>query len=182
VPGGRCLVLNADMSLVHVTPTWFEGVELLCADKAHPLALYEDKARSQHAAHDIPAVVVLKRYVKIGRRRPSFAFPSKRNILVRDGFACAYCGKPLTMGTVTREHVVPTCRGGKDALTNVVSACWQCNNRKGDKTPSEAGMTLRVKPRELTAEEKVQVIVKTHKAHERAVWLTCLKQHGLELA
>jgi 5-methylcytosine-specific restriction endonuclease McrA len=179
--GGRCLVLNADMSLIHVTPSWFAGVELVAKGKASPLACYNDVARSERAEYPVPAVVVLKRYVRVGRRRPSFSFPSKRNILIREGFKCAYCDRALTMGTVTKDHVHPVSRGGKDTLLNVVASCWDCNNVKADRTPSEAGMTLLRKPRELTDEEKLEVIVKTHKAHERAVWVTCLRENGLGL-
>ena len=174
-------MLNADYTLVHVTGGWYDGVELLMKDKAYPLACYTDVARSATATAPIPAVVVLKRYVKIGRRRPSFDFPSKRNILVRDGFKCAYCRKAIVLGTCTKDHVVPKSRGGKDTLLNVVSACFACNNKKGDQTVAEAGMTLHVKPRMLTPEEKLEVIVKTHKAHERALWITCVREHGLTL-
>lgn len=181
MPGGRCLVLNADYSLIHVTPTWYEGTELLAKDKAYPLSVYSDLMRSATATAPIPAVVVLKRYVKIGRRRPSFDFPSKRNILVRDGFKCAYCRKVIALPSCTKDHVIPRCKGGKDTLLNVVSACFSCNNKKGDLTVAEAGLTLHVKPRSLTPEEKLEVIVKTHKAHERALWVTCVREHGLTL-
>lgn len=179
--GGRCLVLNASMELIHVTPSWWSGWKLVERGKASALAHYDDTARSGNTEHQIPAVVVLKRYVKIGRRRPSFSFPSKRNILIRDGFKCAYCSCSLTMASCTKDHVHPISRGGKDELTNVVSACWKCNNIKGSKTVAEAGMTLRIKPRELTDEEKIAVLVKTHRAHERQVWVSCLKQNNLTL-
>jgi 5-methylcytosine-specific restriction endonuclease McrA len=38
-------------------------------------------------------------------------------------------------------------RGGEDTWENLVCACVQCNNRKGDRTPEEAGMPLRRCPR-----------------------------------
>jgi len=179
--GGRCLVLKATMELIHVTPGWLDGLNLVEKGKAHALAHYDDVARSETQEFKIPAVVVLKRYVRIGRRRPSFSLASKRNVLVRDKFQCAYCGRALTLGTCTKDHVLPLSRGGKDELLNVVACCWICNNKKADRTPSEAGLTLRTQPRHLTDEEKVEVLVKTHRSHERAVWLTCLRRNGLEV-
>lgn len=181
MPGGRCLVLNADYSLIHVSNDWYHGWELVTKQKATPLAEYDAPARSDKASRPIPAVVVLRNYVRIGRKRGSFTFPSKRNLWVRDGGKCAYCGCHLTVGSVTKDHVMPTSRGGKDVLTNVVASCWMCNNIKADRTPKEAGMTLRVEPRELTNEEKIEVLVKTHKAQERTVWLQCLRDNNLTL-
>jgi len=54
-----------------------------------------------------------------------------REILAAHGHACAYCGKP---GRMTRDHVVPIARGGRDEYTNVVPACKTCNTRKGART------------------------------------------------
>jgi 5-methylcytosine-specific restriction endonuclease McrA len=69
---------------------------------------------------------------------------SRKNILRRDGFKCAYCGRgdlPLTV-----DHIIPRSKKGKNSWTNLVAACTKCNNRKGDRTPDEAGMKLLVKP------------------------------------
>ena len=46
---------------------------------------------------------------------------------------CTYCGVELTRRTVTREHVVPRCRGG-GAGDNLVPACGPCNRAKADRT------------------------------------------------
>lgn len=181
MPAGRCLVLNASHEFINITPSWFDGVRLVAKGCARPLADYGLMARSERSGIPIPSVVVLNKYVRIGRRRPVFSFASKRNILVRDGFRCAYCRKPLTFGTCTKDHVFPTSRGGKDELTNVVSSCASCNHRKADKTPAEAGMELLAKPRHLTDEEKIGVLLKTHRAYEREAWIGALSSHGLTL-
>jgi 5-methylcytosine-specific restriction endonuclease McrA len=179
--GGRCLVLNSSFEFLNITPDWFHGVRLIAKGRATPLAVYNDIARADRVSYPVPAVVVLKSYVRIGRTRPQFSFPSKRNILIRDNFTCAYCECRLSLGTCTREHVIPTSRGGKDDLLNVVSACSTCNHKKADRTPGEAGMTLKVKPRLLTDEEKINVLLKTHRSHERQAWLGALSQHNLSL-
>lgn len=45
---------------------------------------------------------------------------------------CAYCGKVTDKATV--EHMIPLCRGGEAALSNVVPACWDCNRAKNTMT------------------------------------------------
>lgn len=41
---------------------------------------------------------------------------------------------------------MPKSRGGKSTWENLVACCYPCNNKKGDRTPDEAGMTLLKKP------------------------------------
>ena len=60
----------------------------------------------------------------------------------RDEYRCAYCGGRAA----TVDHVLPRSRGGADAWLNTVAACGPCNNAKGDRTPREAGMPLRLRP------------------------------------
>lgn len=44
---------------------------------------------------------------------------------------CVYCG---TWRAQTIDHVIPTSLGGRDTDDNIVSACWSCNSRKGDRS------------------------------------------------
>ena len=60
----------------------------------------------------------------------------------RDGHLCAYCGKIFSDLRLTRDHVIPTSRGGVDKWTNVVTACEDCNHRKDDRLLDECGMEL----------------------------------------
>jgi len=41
---------------------------------------------------------------------------------------------------------VPRSRGGSWTWLNTVAACQSCNGRKGNRTPEEAGMRLRMAP------------------------------------
>ena len=53
---------------------------------------------------------------------------------------------------ITYDHVVPRALGGKTTWENIVTACIDCNQRKGGRTPEQAGMKLRsspVKPKRL---------------------------------
>ena len=44
---------------------------------------------------------------------------------------CVYCGKSIPSGARTVDHVLPSCRGGKGSMDNLVPACQPCNNRRG---------------------------------------------------
>ena len=63
-------------------------------------------------------------------------------LFVRDRQVCAYCGGRFMVRELSRDHVVPVSRGGKDAWTNTVTACRSCNTRKGGRSPEQAGMPL----------------------------------------
>lgn len=61
----------------------------------------------------------------------------------RDGHKCAYCGRgdlPLTI-----DHVIPKSKGGDESWDNLVAACLPCNNKKGDRSPEDANMQLRIR-------------------------------------
>jgi len=69
---------------------------------------------------------------------------NRREVLKRDNHSCQYCGsnKHLTL-----DHVIPVSKGGQHKWDNVVTACEPCNQRKRDRTPIEANMPLRTKPK-----------------------------------
>lgn len=69
---------------------------------------------------------------------------NRRELLRRDNHSCQYCGsnKHLTI-----DHVIPLSKGGQHTWNNVVTACEKCNQRKSDRTPLEANMPLRTKPK-----------------------------------
>ena len=67
-------------------------------------------------------------------------------LFARDSHLCLYCGQQYSRFQLTRDHVVPISRGGRDIWENVVSACVSCNVRKGSRTPQQAGMPLLAVP------------------------------------
>jgi len=86
-------------------------------------------------------VVRLNDYIKVPYKK---IILTRRNILKRDGHKCGYCGRadlPLTI-----DHVVPKSKGGYDSWENLVAACLPCNNRKGNRSPEEAKLKLKIKP------------------------------------
>lgn len=67
---------------------------------------------------------------------------TNKTLFERDRHLCAYCGHVYGWKALTRDHIIPSCKGGKDTWENVVTACTQCNNWKGEKTLSEAELQL----------------------------------------
>jgi 5-methylcytosine-specific restriction endonuclease McrA len=67
-------------------------------------------------------------------------------LFARDAYLCLYCGDEFHRQQLTRDHVLPVSRGGRDVWENVVSACFHCNSRKGGRTPQQAGMPLLAVP------------------------------------
>lgn len=179
--GGRCLVLNASFEFLHVTPSWYDSLRLLRRGKVVAVKNYPTPARAGSQEFPIPAVAVLRQYINTSKKRNHFSQASKRNILIRENFRCAYCDCKLSLGTVTKDHVIPTSRGGSDTLINVVASCKDCNNRKADRTPAEAGMKLSFTPKPLNEEQKMELLVKVHKSSERSLWSECLEELQVKL-
>ena len=79
--------------------------------------------------------------------KESFDPPLENKFLFRrDKNLCLYCGNEFHVTDLSRDHVIPISRGGRDKWTNVVSSCRRCNNRKADRTPEEASMELLAVP------------------------------------
>lgn len=71
---------------------------------------------------------------------------SNRELFFRDRYLCMYCGHEHPPRMLTRDHVMPLSRGGRNCWSNVVTACRPCNHAKRAHTPEEAGMALLAVP------------------------------------
>ena len=77
------------------------------------------------------------------RQSPALSNPK---LFARDRHVCAYCGRDFHADDLTREHIVPTSRGGADSWMNCITACRPCNGRKANRLPEEAHMSLMYLP------------------------------------
>jgi 5-methylcytosine-specific restriction endonuclease McrA len=77
------------------------------------------------------------------RQTPALSNPK---LFARDRGICAYCGDRCHFDDLTREHIIPTSRGGHDTWMNCITACRPCNGHKGNRLPEEASMTLMYLP------------------------------------
>jgi len=91
----------------------------------------------------VPEVITLTEYDRLPTAAVTF---SRRNIFKRDRFVCQYCGEQPGSDALSIDHVVPRAQGGESRWDNCVLACVECNHRKADRTPEQAGMTLRKPP------------------------------------
>lgn len=67
---------------------------------------------------------------------------TREGLYNRDCGNCQYCGKHIPRSVATVDHVIPRAKGGVTAWDNCVLSCAECNNKKGNRTPAEAGMRL----------------------------------------
>ncbi|MDM8557473.1 HNH endonuclease [Candidatus Parabeggiatoa sp. HSG14] len=122
------------------------AIILLVTGKAEPLDLGDDtKAISIHSP---TMVFLIPQHIRltVNHKERTWRIPTvnRREILRRDKHTCQYCGNTKHL---TIDHVIPTSKGGQQVWDNVVTACERCNNQKSDRSPQQAGMTLRIKPK-----------------------------------
>ncbi len=90
-----------------------------------------------------PSVIITKTRLYHFRREVGF---TRSNVYKRDRFRCQYCGRERSIGDLNYDHVIPRCVGGKTSWDNIVTCCYACNIRKGNRTPEEADMALLKRP------------------------------------
>ena len=134
------LVLNASYEYLNVTSIK-RAVKLLYKGKAELVEAVEGREIGNTVFRmRLPSIIRMLYMI----RRPFKEVPlTRKNVLLRDRHVCQYCGRPGD----TVDHVRPRSRGGADSWENCVCACAPCNRRKNNRTPEEAGMKLRRKPR-----------------------------------
>ena len=102
--------------------------------------------RSVDSFFGVPEVLIMKNFKQKHVRKSQC---TKKNVNFRDLYVCQYCQKRLSQGSATIDHVVPVSKGGGLTWKNVVTACRDCNNKKGDKDLDKCGMRLYTKPKPL---------------------------------
>ena len=127
----------------HTIISWQRAIVLVILGKAEVVDEYDDVVRSCTVTMRTPSVARLVRGSVSHRHVVRF---SRLNVFTRDGFRCQYCGERKTMRELNYDHVLPRVRGGKTTWSNIVTSCYACNDRKGSRTPEEAGMKLLRKP------------------------------------
>lgn len=168
------LLLNADYSPMKVIG-WQRATELVLDQKAIVVESEPGKfVRSEKLALPWPTIIALRRY-KTNRGRIKF---SAKNVILRDLGRCSYCGfSPKTKDgridrmQLTHDHVIPRAQAKHGAVylywnkkwvnvtswENATTACRNCNARKADRTPEQAGMSLQVYPRHPTQADVIRM-------------------------
>ncbi len=160
----RCIVLNGDYSYLN-SVSWKRAVCLMIKGKTEVLKWSDRKIRNSEG-QVITKVPLVMRLIKIVRMIYKNKVPySKRNIFVRDGHQCMYCGTKKKI-KLTIDHVIPRARGGKSSFDNCVACCRPCNLKKGHRTPNEAKMYLLHQPYSPTIYEFIRMKMKHYKIDE----------------
>lgn len=137
------LVLSQSYEPVARVP-WQRAVMLIWQGKVEVVEEYEDRLiRSVTVEIKMPSVIRFVRAMRKGSKGIRF---SRDNVYLRDNARCQYCGQKVSRPEATYDHVLPRAQGGKTTWENVVIACVPCNQRKGCRTPTQAGMALRTTP------------------------------------
>jgi 5-methylcytosine-specific restriction endonuclease McrA len=155
----QVLVVNRHLQAVHITSArrafvlmWTDVARALDeAWIAHDFAAWRSVAPGEDdlsigtssGALRVPRVVQLVTFDRMPRATVRL---TRRNIFLRDGYTCQYCGRTATTRELNLDHVMPRSRGGPMSWENVVCSCRVCNLRKGGRTPHEANMRLLRKP------------------------------------
>lgn len=142
----RVLLLNANFRPID-TITFEDVIDLFmrAGDVVEPVEGVAGVMRSPSTTIKIPSVLRLKIYKNVPMRKKKW---SKWGVLKRDNFSCVYCSKKsMSRDECTVDHIIPVAQEGKSTWGNTACACLSCNQRKADRTPSQAGMKLRWEPK-----------------------------------
>lgn len=137
------LLLNSDYNILHFI-TYKKALKLFVKEKVDVLSDWEDVDICYGDRKiKLPATLRMKYY--INKRYKQLVF-SKKAVLKRDHYVCQYCLNHIKSGQATVDHLIPKSYGGQSIFTNCVASCYNCNNKKGNRTPEQAGMELMILP------------------------------------
>lgn len=139
-----CLTLNASYEPLTIVPVR-RALRLIIDHKAEAIEVDEGYLyRSERVSYPAPVVIRLVSFVHVPRRFRRHV--TNTFLFARDRYSCQYCGRhKRQLGHrefLTRDHLLPLCRGGTNNWGNVTTACTRCNHKKGNRTPQEARMKL----------------------------------------
>ncbi len=137
------LVLNASYEPINICGAR-RALVLVLKGVASPEEFSQTLLHSARYVMKLPSVIRLLEYRRIPHQTRAL---SRKNILMRDRYTCQYCLRTLPSCDLTLDHVIPRARSGETTWENLVACCHPCNNRKGGRTPEEAGMRLTRQPR-----------------------------------
>lgn len=175
------LVLSQSYEPVARVP-WQRAITLLWEGKVEVVEEYEDwTVKSVTLEFKVPSVIRFLKKV-FGRKR-AVKF-SRENVYARDNGRCQYCSTKVARPEATYDHVLPRSQGGQTRWENIVIACVPCNQKKGGRTPEQAGMKLLstpVKPKKLPDTVRVTFTYQKGMPASWANWLRSVSYWNGEL-
>lgn len=154
------LVLNTNYSPLMIC-TARRAICLKYLEKVEILETYNDKVHSPSISLNLPSIIKLRDFVHYNSMN---VVMSRKNIMIRDKHTCQYCGSKTSSMTI--DHIIPKHRGGNDNWENLITACQQCNKKKGNLSPEEAKMSLNRQPRKPNRIHYFQQFIN----HDQTAW------------
>lgn len=127
---------------------------------------------------ETPSIIAIKGHGFNPHKHAQVAL-SNRTLFGRDRYVCAYCGGHFpNHHDLSRDHIIPRYRGGENIWMNVVTACKECNSKKGHKTLKEANMELLYVPYEPNHYENMILQNRTILADQMEYLLAGVPKHS----
>jgi 5-methylcytosine-specific restriction endonuclease McrA len=158
----KTLLLNSSYETLSFIPLR-KLIKLIVKNKVDIISSWDDDTLTWgEGKMKYPSIVRLRYFVNRKFMKVRF---NRRGVFRRDHFQCQYCGVTCGADQLTLDHVVPASRGGKSTWTNALSSCLECNSKKADRTPEEAGMKPLSKP-EMPTDPLVTEFMLTKPRHD----------------
>lgn len=118
--------------------SWTYGEEVMAVHGGH------SRLTGEQTIVHLNSIIACKGKVHVnGRKSPPL---TNRALFRRDQNVCLYCGVYFEEVQLSRDHVHPLSRGGRDVWANVVTSCKRCNARKGNALLDDMSMDLLALP------------------------------------
>ncbi|MEM0966656.1 MAG: HNH endonuclease [Verrucomicrobiota bacterium] len=130
----------------------------------HPPEEGELCVRSVRLRLRLPQILLLKEFDRVPVQDTKLC---RRNIFERDNYRCQYCGEVFPESKLNLDHVIPRDRGGRTSWENLVTSCIECNSKKANRLPHQAGLVLRRQPMRPKHRPFLSVL---HRSGSRDAW------------
>jgi len=104
------------------------------------------KSENEMLVMSIPSVIQCTKSEYEPKKYTKVLKFNRKNVYIRDGGICQYCGKKVALSEFTFDHVVPKKEGGITWWTNIVVSCARCNSQKSCKSLGKYHRKLIRKP------------------------------------
>ncbi len=93
-------------------------------------------------------------------KRTPISIKKRFEVFKRDNFTCQYCSAKPPSIPLEVDHIIPVCKGGKNDIDNLITACFDCNRGKGGVELNSIPETL------ITKMEKMILAKKQYKQYQ----------------
>jgi hypothetical protein len=165
----NCLILNVDYSPIGIVAwqramIWFMKIQEEPQYSSIDILDFHNNeyiCGTNNKKFPLPAVIKTKFYLKLHKNQ--YVNFSRKNLFIRDNYTCQYCGQTMAPNQLTYDHIIPKSKWNHNypatCWTNITTACYSCNRKKGNKTPQQANMKILSSPHRPTIQPKYLPIV-----------------------